>query len=354
MSLTVESVYSTRGKTKEAVRAPTIVPEFIRGESPALIQLLRDYYTYLNEQGAPSNQIAKITDARDIDTADYPYLDRIQKEIAIIVPKYADADRVTLYKNLMKYYSIRGSQESIALFFKVMYNDSAEIYYPQTDVLIPSSGNWVKPTLTTQGRYNDNKGFLSDRIKLQDSYFYQQFSYVVRTGNNLSVWADAFNRLVHPSGFVFFGEILIVINLVNSFGENWTDTQKDNSRIASSMPLFQPGVIGDENIPLTLIISPLGGTDNFFKKTYYDVLGNNAVAALAETWYTIKLDVPNGTAGTTMLHFLDTNEILRYRDITVEDAAAANGPYAWDDHTVDDVINSDITWKGVHLGVNLL
>ena len=351
MSIAVESVYSTRGKTREQVRAPSLIPEMLRENSDSLVQLLRDYYSFMNEQGEPSYEVAKITDARDIDVADYPFLDKIQKEIAVAIPKYAVADRVTLYKNLMKYYSVRGSEESITLFFKVMFNDTAEVYYPQTDVLIPSSGSWA----VEAQRYNDNKGFLSDNIKLQDSYYYQQFSYVVKSGYNVSDWFDAFNRLVHPAGFIFFGEILIVINLVNYFGPGWSDTQKDTNRIASSMRFFQPGVIGDEDIPLTLVLTPLGGTDNVFKKTYYDTIGNTATATLAETWYGMTIDVPSGTVGTEMIHFLDTNPIQLYKNVTIEDASnPTDGPYSWNDHTVDDVINSDITWKGVHLGVNLL
>jgi hypothetical protein len=322
----------------------------LQDNSAALIQLLKDYYSFMNEQGAATYEIAKITEARDIDVADYPFLDKIQKEIAVAIPKYAVADRVTLYKNLMRYYSIRGSEESIALFFKVMFNDTAEVYYPQTDVLIPSSGSWA----VQANRYNDNKGFLSDRIKLQDSYYYQQFSYVIRTGNNLSAWADSFNRLVHPAGFVFFGEILIVLELVNHFGSNWSDSQKDEARISSSMRFYQPGVIGDENIPFTLILSPLGGTDNPFKKTYYDTIGDTVTASLVETWYAMNIDVPSGTSGSTMVKFIDSNSIQQYKNITIQDAQTPGGSYAWDDYTIDDLINSQPTWKDVHLGVNLL
>jgi hypothetical protein len=177
---------------------------------------------------------------------------------------------------------------------------------------------------------------------------------VIRTGNNLSTWADAFNRLVHPAGLVFFGEILIVLELVNHFGAGWSDLQKDESRTASSMRFYQPGVIGDEDIPFTLVLSPLGGIDNTFKKTFYDVIDNTVTASLAETWYNVNIDVPSGTSGSTMVKFIDSTHIQQYKNVTIQDAQTSDGSYVWDDYTVDDVINSKPIWKGVHLGVNLL
>lgn len=61
------------------------------------------------------------------------------------------------------------------------------------------------------GKYLNNEGFLSDSQKIQDSNFYQKFSYVIKAGQNLSKWEDTYNKLVHPAGFKYFGEILLVL-----------------------------------------------------------------------------------------------------------------------------------------------
>ena len=64
--------------------------------------------------------------------------------------------------------------------------------------------------------FTTNDGFLSDKKYLQDSYYYQKFSYVLRTGANVADWRNAFTRLIHPAGFIFFGEISIFIQLLTS------------------------------------------------------------------------------------------------------------------------------------------
>lgn len=336
MSLSVESIASSRKQTKEAVRVGSLIPSQIQPNAEKLMELLEDYYSYLNEPGNPSNEISRIAAARDIDTADYEYLDEIQKEIAISVPRKlaetvrtnpfdttksytVNVNRVTLYKNLMRYYSIRGSQNSIALFFKIIFDDNVEIYYPKESMLIPSSGSWSPGELTTagqfvenafytitfpgntdftdcgaddsnigtvfkatsagtgtgkaerRGQYSNQKGFLSDNIKLQDSYFYQEFSYVIRTGQNISAWENVFNRLVHPAGFIFFGQIQILIEQVNHL----STINSDDGRIYSSMLYGQPGLIANEDIPYSIIIDPIGGQDNEFKRQYfstYDII----------------------------------------------------------------------------------
>ena len=77
-----------------------------------------------------------------------------------------------------------------------------------------SSGDVV--TTYSPGLFTNADGFLSDKKFIQDSYYYQKFSYVLKTGKNVSDWKNAFTRLVHPAGFKFFGEIAIFIKLLTS------------------------------------------------------------------------------------------------------------------------------------------
>ena len=102
-------------------------------------------------------------------------------------------------------------------------------------MLIPSDGKWSKQ----RKEYVTTDGHLSDKNKLQDSYFYQKFSYLIRTGNNIELWEDTFRKLVHPAGFIFFGEIALFLYLLND---------------KAKMPLFQPGLIGREDLDLIIEI----------------------------------------------------------------------------------------------------
>ena len=258
----------------------------------------------------PSWVMNNIEKAMDIDKNETNYLELMQKEIAAAIPRDVTVNKRNLYKRIIDFYKLRGSADSIEIFFRLLFNEPVEVEFPYSETLIPSSGDWDQPadvsatvngavtnsttvvidtadenirlssklvvdglytkvddirvsgisgttitlsdpvtlsdnqtiTFVPRGTYLDNKGFLSYNIKLQDSLRYQKFSYIIKTGKNLSDWENVYDKLVHPSGFVYFAEILIFLELVDA-----TLTAALN---LASMPQTQPGVIGPEDIPL--------------------------------------------------------------------------------------------------------
>lgn len=59
------------------------------------------------------------------------------------------------------------------------------------------------------GYFESNKGFLSDIIKIQDSLFYQNFSYVIKIDEQFKKYKDIVKTYLHPAGTKMFGEYLI-------------------------------------------------------------------------------------------------------------------------------------------------
>lgn len=59
------------------------------------------------------------------------------------------------------------------------------------------------------GEFQDNAGFLSDIIKVQDNDYYQPYSYVIETTEQLSNWKDTYLKSTHPAGFKMFANLLL-------------------------------------------------------------------------------------------------------------------------------------------------
>ena len=153
----------------------------------------------------------------DIDRNAQNYLELMQKEIAATIPRDLTVNKRTLYKQIIDFYKLRGSADSIEIFFKILFNDEVEVEFPYDSVLIPSSGNWeANAALAKGGQYLDHKGFLSYNIKLHDSLKYQKFAYLIKTGKNLGDRELSYDRLVHPAGFIYFAEILIFLQLTGA------------------------------------------------------------------------------------------------------------------------------------------
>jgi len=59
-----------------------------------------------------------------------------------------------------------------------------------------------------KGYWKGNQGFLSDQIYLEDSYYYQKFSYEIIASRMLNTYEKYVKDLVHPSGMKLFGRFV--------------------------------------------------------------------------------------------------------------------------------------------------
>ena len=67
---------------------------------------------------------------------------------------------------------------------------------------------------TSDGQYFGVESIIGeDLIRIQDSYYYQQFSYEVRVGASLSTYINELKKAVHPAGFAPFGRVTIATAL---------------------------------------------------------------------------------------------------------------------------------------------
>ena len=61
---------------------------------------------------------------------------------------------------------------------------------------------------TTIGKYGNTDSLISEsEIRIQDSYYYQDFSYEVRVGQSVANYMNELKRAVHPTGFAAFGKV---------------------------------------------------------------------------------------------------------------------------------------------------
>ena len=290
---------SNLGKYNISSYVNDLIPEHVASTYPDLVEFIKVYALYLERSNKSGFYLNSLDIQRDIDHVEEALLTELQNEIGIAVPRDFATDPRTFYKHLIEFYRSRGTPESITSFFRTIYDDDVDTYFPFTDLLSPSDGIWtdqVTDIIANQGNYtpwntitvsgtptvvsgnNDAmqplffdddvvfvndvyktpgtdytetiysdtttkyklnftialangdvvktypkglfasaNGFLSQTEKrIQDSYYYQKFSYVLKTGKNIADWKNAFTRLVHPAGFIFFGEILIFVQLLTS------------------------------------------------------------------------------------------------------------------------------------------
>ncbi len=94
---------------------------------------------------------------------------------------------------------------------------------PGTNYLIPPFADFTEsaagvgasgdvnlgPIFTADGFFGNNDGKLSTNKVLQDNFFYQDYSYVLKTEVTIDKWIDTVKRVIHPAGLKVFGEVTI-------------------------------------------------------------------------------------------------------------------------------------------------
>jgi hypothetical protein len=75
----------------------------------------------------------------------------------------------------------------------------------------------VKSYYDNLGYYGSDSGKLSlANQKLHDNYFYQDFSYVIKSKSDINKWRELISETVHPAGFKFFGELSVESSAVGN------------------------------------------------------------------------------------------------------------------------------------------
>ena len=66
----------------------------------------------------------------------------------------------------------------------------------------------IKTYFDNIGKYNSDIGKISDQNqKIHDSYYYQDFSYLIQSNTPMNIWRSLIKETTHPAGFKLFGEV---------------------------------------------------------------------------------------------------------------------------------------------------
>ena len=135
-------------------------------------------------------------------------------------------------------------------------------------------GNWV----TDDGKI--------DYKKIQDSYYYQDFSYVIRSGLVFTKYRDTIKNIIHPAGLQAFGEILIqtvldvspvissaveslinvneyILYILSEFNVAPSVSQSRYSRIISSVANTSSTLLSNREVQVHIAPTTLDNTSSF-------------------------------------------------------------------------------------------
>ena len=108
----------------------------------------------------------------------------------------APIDQVLMISLLKHLSAIKGTEQSIKLFFNLFFNEDVQIYHPKSDIAVI-----------------DDNFILDGTDVMRDDKYFDEYTYVIVVQSPLDKYTDIFNniykKIIHPSGFNVVLEYLI-------------------------------------------------------------------------------------------------------------------------------------------------
>ena len=113
------------------------------------------------------------------------------------------------------------------------------------------------------GYYSTNDGFLSDAIFIQDSRYYQAFSYVLKLDERLDSYKTAVKTMVHPAGTALFGEFEV---------QNNFDISVELESLVKSLALQRSDAVAISHLTAVLNVSKVLSEESIISETLTQII----------------------------------------------------------------------------------
>jgi len=181
-----------------------------------------------------------------------------------------------------------------------------------TDVTVTGSGSTATATVkagslatatttvsavaTTSGSFLNEDGHISETtMRIQDSLYYQDYSYVIKVGRSIADWRDSFKKTMHGAGFYFTGQVNIasqVNNRIRSF--TGVNSSVDYDGVALIINTLFSTIfgrrLGTETDGTSLRGSPQAGVDPDFNDSTTEHFTTNTRDVTLKQAITLKFD----------------------------------------------------------------
>jgi len=150
-------------KAKVSTVVGNQIPDFITDDSNNFKQFLEAYYEWMQTVYLPQSHLENI---RDIDTTVDMFVEHFKNDIMQPIPEQALTDKRLLAKRIQDIYRSKGTEQSYKFLFRILFNEDAELFFPKTALLRPSSGTWSARTVIriTDATGGDPLGLIGQTI----------------------------------------------------------------------------------------------------------------------------------------------------------------------------------------------
>ena len=175
------------------------LPDFVKGEYPQFVLFLKKYYEFLDQENQVNNFLLNYEKNFDINRTLDTFLPKFRDQYLQNFPVTAQLDERRLIKFIKQFYEAKGSEKALELLFRILYNETIEIFYPSEQILRASDGIWIEDVtlkLTIDNQITENPFSLRGKtvnIKYYENVGSVVFQRIVQTNiDNVTKFAYVF------------------------------------------------------------------------------------------------------------------------------------------------------------------
>lgn len=168
-------------------------PKYILETDSMFPFFMEAYYEWMSKSDNPTGLVYDLDGVANVDNKYQIFIDEFINEYVDIIPDNVSADKTLLIKKITELYQSKGTNKSIELLFRILYDIEATIVDPSAYIFKPSSAKYIKPKAV---RFNITSGSITETTDVAINFVNQtntyavRFDYVLDLGNNL--WEGVF------------------------------------------------------------------------------------------------------------------------------------------------------------------
>jgi len=251
------------------------LPEFYTSEFPTLVTFLEKYYDFLDSSegehifGNDARQFFATKDIREMPSG---LLNSLVNELAGGLKTGEDfTDRRYALTRLADLARLKGSRFSLEEFFRLFYQQSAEVEYGKESMFII-------------GDSSSQIGVESIKF-IQNNELYQTFGLLIKSGLSVEKWSALYKKFVHPSGFFFAGQVVSDTEATLSITAPIALEEDDpDPKVVSEASM----AISSPFVQLTMLIDSGGGNVRTTLNELISDYQNFTLADLNTTYHTLR------------------------------------------------------------------
>lgn len=120
-------------------------PSFYQEEGPIFIAFVKAYYEWLEQENQAIYESRQLLDYRDIDKTPDEFLVYFKEKYLKNIQFTTKSNKRLMIKHALELHRSKGTERAFDLYFKLIYGEKADVYYPGDDIFRADNNEWIIP-----------------------------------------------------------------------------------------------------------------------------------------------------------------------------------------------------------------